>query len=189
MTGTVGCVCMFHGHVAAATSTGGLTNKMAGRVGMSDRHSNCCSSMHYLLLHVFRLSICCTDYLLRTFITTYCVRSSLDLTSHDSGDTSIIGAGTYANDQTCAVSATGKGEEFMRAVAAYDCAGKGHCLIFDLYIMFIVVLCMQYITLHYITLHYIALHYITLHYITLHYITLHYITLHYVTHDEAKRQY
>lgn len=31
--GTVGCVCMFHGHVAAATSTGGLTNKMAGRVG------------------------------------------------------------------------------------------------------------------------------------------------------------
>ena len=34
MAGTVGCVCMFHGHVAAATSTGGLTNKMAGRVGM-----------------------------------------------------------------------------------------------------------------------------------------------------------
>ena len=33
--GTVGCVCMFHGHVAAATSTGGLTNKMAGRVGTS----------------------------------------------------------------------------------------------------------------------------------------------------------
>ena len=32
-TGTVGCVCMLHGHVAAATSTGGLTNKMAGRVG------------------------------------------------------------------------------------------------------------------------------------------------------------
>ena len=42
------------------------------------------------------------------------------------GDTSIIGAGTYANDQTCAVSATGKGEEFMRAVAAYDCAGKSN---------------------------------------------------------------
>ena len=32
-TGTVGCVCMYGGHVAAATSTGGLTNKMAGRVG------------------------------------------------------------------------------------------------------------------------------------------------------------
>ena len=31
--GTVGCVCMFGGHVAAATSTGGLTNKMAGRIG------------------------------------------------------------------------------------------------------------------------------------------------------------
>ena len=44
------------------------------------------------------------------------------------GDTSIIGAGTYANDQTCAVSATGKGEEFMRAVAAYDCAGKSNTI-------------------------------------------------------------
>ena len=43
--------------------------------------------------------------------------------SFNAGDTSIIGAGTYANDQTCAVSATGKGEEFMRAVAAYDCSG------------------------------------------------------------------
>ena len=32
-TGTVGCVCMYNGHVAAATSTGGLTNKMAGRIG------------------------------------------------------------------------------------------------------------------------------------------------------------
>lgn len=32
-TGTVGCVCMLGGHVAAATSTGGLTNKMAGRIG------------------------------------------------------------------------------------------------------------------------------------------------------------
>ena len=32
-TGTVGCVCMYGGHVAAATSTGGLTNKMAGRIG------------------------------------------------------------------------------------------------------------------------------------------------------------
>jgi beta-aspartyl-peptidase (threonine type) len=71
-TGTVGCVVMMHGHVAAATSTGGLTNKMAGRVG----------------------------------------------------DTSIIGAGTYANDETCAVSATGKGEEFMRHVAAYDVSAR-----------------------------------------------------------------
>ena len=32
-TGTVGCVCMFRGHVAAATSTGGLTNKYPGRIG------------------------------------------------------------------------------------------------------------------------------------------------------------
>ena len=31
--GTVGCVCMCDGHVAAATSTGGMTNKMSGRVG------------------------------------------------------------------------------------------------------------------------------------------------------------
>ena len=45
------------------------------------------------------------------------------LTSLLVGDTSIIGAGTYANDNTCAVSATGKGEEFMRAVAAYDVSG------------------------------------------------------------------
>lgn len=35
-TGTVGCVCMYGGHVAAATSTGGLTNKMAGRIGERD---------------------------------------------------------------------------------------------------------------------------------------------------------
>ena len=36
------------------------------------------------------------------------------------GDTPIIGAGTYANNKTCAVSATGDGEFFMRAVAAHD---------------------------------------------------------------------
>jgi isoaspartyl peptidase/L-asparaginase-like protein (Ntn-hydrolase superfamily) len=36
-TGTVGCVCMMGGHVAAATSTGGLTNKMAGRIGEAVR--------------------------------------------------------------------------------------------------------------------------------------------------------
>jgi beta-aspartyl-peptidase (threonine type) len=36
------------------------------------------------------------------------------------GDTPLIGAGTYANNQTCAVSCTGEGEEFIRAVIAYD---------------------------------------------------------------------
>jgi beta-aspartyl-peptidase (threonine type) len=65
---TVGCVVMFNGHVAAATSTGGLTNKLPGRVG----------------------------------------------------DTPIIGAGTYANDASCAVSATGMGEEFVRRVVGHD---------------------------------------------------------------------
>jgi len=36
------------------------------------------------------------------------------------GDSPIIGAGTYANDATCAVSCTGIGESFIRAVAAHD---------------------------------------------------------------------
>ena len=36
------------------------------------------------------------------------------------GDTPIIGAGTYANNKTCAVSCTGHGEPFIRAVTAYD---------------------------------------------------------------------
>ena len=36
------------------------------------------------------------------------------------GDTSIIGAGTYANNQTCGVSCTGHGEFFIRSVVAYD---------------------------------------------------------------------
>jgi beta-aspartyl-peptidase (threonine type) len=36
------------------------------------------------------------------------------------GDSPIIGAGTYANNSTCAVSATGHGEYFMRNVVAYD---------------------------------------------------------------------
>jgi beta-aspartyl-peptidase (threonine type) len=36
------------------------------------------------------------------------------------GDTPIIGAGTYANNQTCGISATGHGEYFIRAVVAYD---------------------------------------------------------------------
>jgi beta-aspartyl-peptidase (threonine type) len=69
--GTVGAVARdAEGHLAAATSTGGMTNKRFGRIG----------------------------------------------------DTSIIGAGTYADDQTCAVSCTGHGEYFMRAVVAYDVA-------------------------------------------------------------------
>jgi L-asparaginase / beta-aspartyl-peptidase len=36
------------------------------------------------------------------------------------GDTPIIGSGTYANNKTCAISCTGHGEPFIRAVAAYD---------------------------------------------------------------------
>lgn len=36
------------------------------------------------------------------------------------GDSPIIGAGTYANNNTCAVSCTGWGEYFIRSVAAYD---------------------------------------------------------------------
>jgi len=36
------------------------------------------------------------------------------------GDSPIIGAGTYADNATCAVSSTGHGEYFIRAVAAYD---------------------------------------------------------------------
>ena len=67
--GTVGAAaCDMHGSLAAATSTGGMTNKQWGRVG----------------------------------------------------DSSIIGAGTYANNKTCAISCTGHGEMFIRAVAAYD---------------------------------------------------------------------
>lgn len=67
--GTVGAVAIDqHGNLAAATSTGGMTNKKYGRVG----------------------------------------------------DTPIIGAGTYANNNTCAISCTGHGEYFIRAVVAYD---------------------------------------------------------------------
>ncbi len=67
--GTVGAVALDkHGNLAAATSTGGMTYKMKGRVG----------------------------------------------------DSPIIGAGTYADNNTCAVSATGHGEYFMRNVVAYD---------------------------------------------------------------------
>jgi beta-aspartyl-peptidase (threonine type) len=36
------------------------------------------------------------------------------------GDTPIIGAGTYANNKTCAISCTGHGEFFIRSVVAYD---------------------------------------------------------------------
>ncbi len=36
------------------------------------------------------------------------------------GDSPIIGAGTYANNNTCGVSATGHGEYFIRSVAAHD---------------------------------------------------------------------
>jgi beta-aspartyl-peptidase (threonine type) len=67
--GTVGAVALDGaGNLAAATSTGGNTNKRPGRIG----------------------------------------------------DTPIVGAGTYANNKTCAVSATGDGEFFMRAVAGHD---------------------------------------------------------------------
>ena len=67
--GTVGAVaCDREGNVAAATSTGGMTNKKYGRIG----------------------------------------------------DSPVIGCGTYANNQTCAISCTGHGEMFIRAVAAYD---------------------------------------------------------------------
>jgi beta-aspartyl-peptidase (threonine type) len=67
--GTVGAVaCDSEGNIAAATSTGGMTNKKYGRIG----------------------------------------------------DSPIIGIGTYANNQTCAISCTGHGEPFIRAVAAHD---------------------------------------------------------------------
>ena len=66
--GTVGAVAVDReGNLAAATSTGGMTNKRQGRVG----------------------------------------------------DSPIIGAGTYAKNGVCAVSATGHGEYFIRSVAAY----------------------------------------------------------------------
>jgi len=40
------------------------------------------------------------------------------------GDSPIIGAGTYANNTTCAISCTGHGEPFIKAVAAYDVAAR-----------------------------------------------------------------
>src|SRR5690606_19629451 len=36
------------------------------------------------------------------------------------GDSPVPGAGTYANNATCAISCTGNGEAFLRAVAAHD---------------------------------------------------------------------
>jgi beta-aspartyl-peptidase (threonine type) len=67
--GTVGAVARdTKGNLAAATSTGGMTNKRYNRIG----------------------------------------------------DSPIIGAGTYANNATCAVSCTGHGEYFIRSVVAYD---------------------------------------------------------------------
>ena len=71
--GTVGAVAVdMDGHVAAATSTGGLTAKRWGRIG----------------------------------------------------DSPLIGAGTYADDRSAAVSATGSGEYFIRAVAAHQLAER-----------------------------------------------------------------
>jgi beta-aspartyl-peptidase (threonine type) len=71
--GTVGAVALDQaGNLAAATSTGGLTNKRYGRVG----------------------------------------------------DVPVIGAGTYANNAACAISATGDGEYFIRAVVAHDIAAR-----------------------------------------------------------------
>ena len=71
--GTVGCVALDkRGHLAAGTSTGGLTNKMFGRIG----------------------------------------------------DSPIVGAGTYADDNTCAVSCTGIGEQFIRHAVSYDIAAQ-----------------------------------------------------------------
>jgi beta-aspartyl-peptidase (threonine type) len=74
--GTVGAVARDGaGNLAAATSTGGMTNKRPGRVG----------------------------------------------------DSPIVGAGTYAKNGVCAVSATGHGEYFIRVVAAHHvCAGVEH---------------------------------------------------------------
>jgi L-asparaginase / beta-aspartyl-peptidase len=40
------------------------------------------------------------------------------------GDSPIIGAGTYADNATCAVSATGHGEFFIRFGAAHEIAGR-----------------------------------------------------------------
>ncbi|HUP23515.1 MAG TPA: isoaspartyl peptidase/L-asparaginase [Thermoanaerobaculia bacterium] len=70
---TVGAVALDrYGNLAAATSTGGMTNKRWGRVG----------------------------------------------------DVPLIGAGTYADNATAAISCTGRGEEFIRHVVAHDVASR-----------------------------------------------------------------
>lgn len=43
---------------------------------------------------------------------------------HRIGDSPLIGAGTYADNKTCAVSCTGRGEDFIRLVVAYDIAAR-----------------------------------------------------------------
>jgi beta-aspartyl-peptidase (threonine type) len=71
--GTVGAVALdAQGNLAAATSTGGYTGKLAGRVG----------------------------------------------------DSPIIGAGTYADNRTCAVSGTGWGEAFIRVALAHEVSAR-----------------------------------------------------------------
>jgi beta-aspartyl-peptidase (threonine type) len=71
--GTVGAVARDRdGHVAAATSTGGLTGKRWGRIG----------------------------------------------------DSPMIGAGTYADDRSCAVSATGSGEYIIRVGVAHEICAR-----------------------------------------------------------------
>jgi L-asparaginase / beta-aspartyl-peptidase len=76
MIGTVGAVARDRdGNLAAATSTGGMTNKRFGRIG----------------------------------------------------DVPVIGAGTYASNESCAVSATGHGEYFIRNVVSREiCARMEH---------------------------------------------------------------
>ena len=97
--GTVGCVCMYRGHVAAATST-----------GLS-------FPLYAYYYHSFPAPL---TYSLPS-------NSSGGLTNKRCGrigDTPLIGAGTYANDRTCAVSTTGKGEEFIRYTAAADVSAR-----------------------------------------------------------------
>ena len=40
------------------------------------------------------------------------------------GDSPIVGAGTYADNATCAVSGTGIGEQFIRHAVAYDISAR-----------------------------------------------------------------